>query len=86
MSSDGALTILNGRQKLLTVSFTCMERSPRSQRRATAQKNFVKSTSAFSTKTARESGCRSDLHSPHGLKGAVRGKPVALPAQTPEQG
>ena len=37
--------------------------------------NFVPST-----------GCRSDLDSPHGQKGAVRGKPVALPAQTPDGG
>ena len=26
------------------------------------------------------------MDSPHGQKGAVRGKPVALPAQTPERG
>ena len=33
-----------------------------------------------------EPGCRSDLDSPHGQSGAVRGKPVAHPAQTPERG
>ena len=33
-----------------------------------------------------EPGCRSDLDSPHGQSGAVRGKPMAHPAQTPERG
>ena len=32
-----------------------------------------------------EPGCRSDLDIPHGQSGAVRGKPVAHPAQTPER-
>ena len=37
-------------------------------------------------KMTRETGYRSDLGTPHGQTGAMRGRPVAIPAQTPERG
>ena len=46
----------------------------------------IKRVPPICSKFVPQTGCRSDLDSPHGQKGAVRGKPVALPAQTPERG
>ena len=48
--------------------------------------NRVRSMKAHLTGLPWEPGCRSDLDSAHGQSGAVRGKPVAHPAQTPNGG
>ena len=58
----------------------------RSQRRQKHRKISSGARGAYSTRTVCKPGCRSDLDSPHGQSGAVRGKPMAHPAQTPERG